>query len=74
MSWDPITVMIAALDVTSVYEKEVNYGTQVSADADGHEHFYGPDNTRNAQTDFAESDSPSKIQKAIDGFLNNGFL
>ena len=29
LSWDPITVMIAATDVGSVFEKEVNYGTQV---------------------------------------------
>lgn len=63
LSWDPIAVMIAALDVGSVYEKETNYGTQVTADEAGREHFFG-NGTKNAQTDFNIStvDAPSKIR------------
>lgn len=49
LSWDPITVMIAALDVESVLEKEVDYGTQITADSDGKEHFFGS-GTKNALT------------------------
>jgi len=69
LSWDLITVMIAALDVGSVFEKEVNYGTQVTADKNGDEHFFGA-GTKNAQTDFTDNDSPNKIVGAIDGWLN----
>ena len=70
LSWDPIAVMIASLDVGSVFEKEVNYGTQVTADEDGAEHFFGS-GTKNAQTDFVDpSASPGEIPGAIDGFLN----
>lgn len=69
LSWDPITVMIATLDVGSVFEKEVDYGTQVTADKDGKEHFFG-NGTMNARTDFAETDAPSRIGPAIDHFLN----
>jgi hypothetical protein len=69
LSWDPITVMIASLDVGAVYEKEVNYGTQVSADPDGHEHFFG-NGTKNAQTDFAQDNAPALIPAAIDNRIN----
>ena len=68
LSWDPIAVMIASLGVRSVAEKEVNYGTQVSADANGAEHFYG-NGTRNAQTDFASTNAPSEIVNAINSRL-----
>lgn len=70
LSWDPIAVMIAALDVGSVYEKEVSYGTQVTADADGTEHFFGS-GTMNARTDFSNAtSSPASISSAIDTYLN----
>lgn len=69
LSWDPITVMIAALDVGSVYEKEVNYGTQVTADADGEEHFFGS-GTKNAQTDFNGSPNVAGISGAINQRVN----
>ena len=64
--------MIAALDVGSVYEKETNYGAQVTADKDGREHFVqNGTKTKNAQTDFniSVADAPSKISAAIDLFL-----
>jgi hypothetical protein len=71
LSWDPITVMIAALDVGSVFEKEVNYGTRVTADEGGKEHFSPPNGTKNAQTDFADAaTSPAKIAAVIDSYLN----
>ena len=70
LSWDPITVMIASLDVASVFEKEVDYGTQITADPDGKEHFFG-NGTKNALTDFIDpSSSPGKIRFAIDNFVN----
>eukprot|EP00756_Hemistasia_phaeocysticola_P067366 Hpha_TRINITY_DN9913_c0_g1::TRINITY_DN9913_c0_g1_i1::g.140353::m.140353 len=69
LSWDPIAVMIAALDVGSVFEKEVNVGTQITVDADGTEHFFGS-GTRNALTDFNDNNAPSKIVAAIDGYVN----
>lgn len=62
--------MIASLDVGSVVEKEVNYGTRVSADADGHEHFWG-NGTKNAQTDFTSPASAGMIPGAIDGRLDH---
>jgi hypothetical protein len=73
LSWDPITVMIAALDVGSVYEKETNYGAHVTADKDGRENFVqNGTKTKNAQTDFniSEADAPLKISAAIDHYLN----
>jgi len=69
LSWDPITVMIAGMDVGSVYQKEVNYGTQITADPDGSEHFFGG-GTKNAQTDFAYDGAWNDIPGVIDGFLN----
>ena len=69
LSWDPITVMIAALDVGSVLEKETNYGTQITADPSGAEHFFGT-GTKNALTTFAFQDSPEKIAKVIDSYLD----
>ena len=70
LSWDPIAVMIAALDVGSVSLKEVNYGVQWTADADGAEHFFGS-GTQNAQTDFTDGgSSPGKIVAAIDFYVN----
>lgn len=70
LSWDPIAVMIASLGVGSVYEKLTAYGTQVSADADGREHFFGG-GTRNARTAFnGTSDPTGHISRAIDHFLN----
>ena len=71
LSWDPITVMIAALDVGSVFEKEVNYGCAVSANAAGQESFASGAGTRNAQTDFTDGgSSPGKIRDAIDRYVN----
>lgn len=71
LSWDPITVMIATLDVGSVYEKEKSYGTQVTADKGGKEHFFG-NGTRNAKTGFniSAANAPGKISAAIDHYLN----
>ena len=70
LSWDPITTMVAGLDVDAVKEKEINYGTQVTADENGREHFFG-NGTKNAETDFVNSQtSPQYIQKVIDGWLN----
>jgi len=69
LSWDPITVMIAAMDVGSVYEKEVDVGTQVTADPSGEEHFFG-NGTRNARTDFNDGNAPAKIRQAIDYYLD----
>ena len=71
LSWDPITVMIAALDVGSVYEKETDYGTQVTADEAGRESFFG-NGTMNARTDFniSAADAVTKISAAIDHYLN----
>jgi len=70
LSWDPITVMIASLDVSSVFEKETDYGTQITADPNGKEHFFG-NGTKNALTDFVDrSTSPDNIRKAIDFYVN----
>lgn len=71
LSWDPITVMIAALDVGSVYEKETDYGTQVSADEAGRESFFG-NGTKNARTEFnvSSADAATEISAAIDHYLN----
>jgi len=63
--------MIAALDVGSVNEKEVNKGAVVYADKDGREHFSHGRRTKNAQTTFdGSSDVVEKITAAIDGYLN----
>jgi hypothetical protein len=58
--------------VESVFEKEVNYGAQVTADQDGKEHFVPSMGTKNAQTDFNASlnPTPARISAAIDGYLN----
>lgn len=71
LSWDPITVMIAALDVGSVYEKETDYGTQVTADEAGRENFFG-NGTTNAKTDFniSATDAALMISASIDHYLN----
>ena len=62
LSWDPITVMIAALDVGSVLEKETDYGTQITADPSGAEHFFGT-GTKNALTTFAFKTLPKRLQR-----------
>ena len=36
----------------------------------GREHFFGS-GTKNAQTDFNDTDAPTKIRDAIDNYLNN---
>ena len=71
LSWDPITVMIAALDVGSVYEKEVDYGTQATANEAGRESFFG-NGTKNARTAFniSSGDAAPKVSAAIDRYLN----
>jgi len=71
LSWDPITVMIAALDVGSVYEKEIDYGTQVTANEAGRESFFG-NGTKNARTDFniSASDAAPKVSAVINRYLN----
>jgi hypothetical protein len=70
LSWDPIAVMIASLDVGAVALKETNFGTQWTADPDGSEHFFGS-GTKNAQTDFTDrGSSPGKIVRAIDFYVN----
>lgn len=71
LSWDPIAVMIAALDVGSVYEKEIMYGIHVTADDAGRENFFG-NGTKNAQSDFniPATDAAPKISAAIDHYLN----
>jgi len=63
--------MIAALDVGSVYEKETDYGTQVSADEAGRESFFG-NGTKNARTEFnvSSADAATEISAAIDHYLN----
>ncbi len=54
----------------NIEEKEINYGTQVTADAEGKEHFFG-NGTKNAQTDFVDGQtSPKYIQQVSDGWLN----
>lgn len=69
LSWDPIAVMIAGLGVESVFEKYTDQGTQVTADADGREHF-APGKTKNARTGFDTDDPVGKISRAIDAYLN----
>jgi hypothetical protein len=69
LSWDPITVMIAGLGIDSVFEKYTDQGTQVTADADGREHFFGS-GTKNARTGFNTDDPVGQISGAIDAYLN----
>mmetsp|Transcript_891 Transcript_891/g.1917 ORF Transcript_891/g.1917 Transcript_891/m.1917 type:complete len:107 (-) Transcript_891:159-479(-) len=63
--------MIAALDVGSVYEKEIDYGTQVTANEAGRESFFG-NGTKNARTDFniSASDAAPKVSAVINRYLN----
>ena len=71
LSWDPITVMIAALDVGSVAEKETDCGTQATADPSGEEHFFGT-GTRNCLTNFTDTaTSPGNIRNTIDWYIDN---
>eukprot|EP01050_Picozoa_sp_SAG11_P016926 SAG11_NODE_2371_length_3446_cov_12.195100_3_plen_320_part_00 len=69
LSWDPITVMIAGLGVGSVKEREIDYGTQWSADKDGAEHFFGS-GTKNAKTSLASPAAPAEIRSTIDSYLD----
>jgi hypothetical protein len=70
LSWDPITTMIASMNVESIYEKEIDVGTNVTADDNGRESFFGS-GTLNAKTDFTDDQtSPNNIRTAIDGWLH----
>ena len=62
--------MIASMNVESVYEKEIDVGTNVTADDNGRESFFGS-GTLNAKTDFTDDQtSPNNIRTAIDGWLH----